>query len=68
MKSWRKAHIKNFWLKSPSNELCLHPEFLAPFGSTLPIKKITTHFVKVHLVVADTSTRGGIQHGKKKNV
>jgi hypothetical protein len=32
------------------------------------LKKIGTHFVKVHLVVADTSTRGEIQHGKKKNV
>jgi len=25
-------------------------------------------FVKVNLVVADTSTRGLMQHGKKKNV
>jgi hypothetical protein len=32
------------------------------------LKKISTHFVKVHLVVADTSTRGEIKHGNKKNV
>ena len=25
-------------------------------------------FIKVNLVVADTSTKGGMQHGEKKNV
>jgi hypothetical protein len=41
---------------------------LAPFDSSLPPKKLIAHFIKVHFIVADTSTRGEMQHGKKKNV
>jgi hypothetical protein len=39
MKSYRKANIKNSWLKSVDSALFSHPKFLTPFGSTLPDKK-----------------------------
>jgi hypothetical protein len=62
-----RFQISEIFGLSPSNQFCVHPIFLVPFGSSLLNKK-TTHFIKVHLVVADTSTRGWNQHGKKKNV
>jgi hypothetical protein len=37
-----------------------------PPGGSFPSKAL--YLIKVNFVVADTSTRGWMQHGKKKNV